>query len=135
MMFTDNLINKNKMFLAGEWVSRDKSIEVLDPQDHSLITTVPAANERDVIYTIEEAKKGVKIAADMSTHERIAILHRAADWIFENKERYATTIAREGSKTIKEARKEVLRCIETLRISAEEARRINGETISFDQML
>jgi glyceraldehyde-3-phosphate dehydrogenase (NADP+) len=133
-MFTDNLINKNKMFLAGEWVSRDKSIEVLDPQDHSLITTVPAANERDVIYTIEEAKKGVKIAADMSTHERIAILHRAADWIFENKERYATTIAREGSKTIKEARKEVLRCIETLRISAEEARRINGETISFDQM-
>ncbi|MEF2097924.1 aldehyde dehydrogenase family protein [Bacillus sp. CFBP9009] len=133
-MFTDNLINKNKMFLAGEWVSRDKSIEVLDPQDHSLITTVPAANERDVIYSIEEAKKGVKIAADMSTHERIAILHRAADWIFENKERYATTIAREGSKTIKEARKEVLRCIETLRISAEEARRINGETISFDQM-
>ncbi|MGM0890523.1 MAG: aldehyde dehydrogenase family protein [Bacillota bacterium] len=133
-MFTDNLINKNKMFLAGEWVSRDKSIEVLDPQDHSLITTVPAANERDVIYTIEEAKKGVKIAADMSTHERIAILHRAADWIFVNKERYATTIAREGSKTIKEARKEVLRCIETLRISAEEARRINGETISFDQM-
>jgi glyceraldehyde-3-phosphate dehydrogenase (NADP+) len=133
-MFTDKLINKNKMFLAGEWVSRDKSIEVLDPQDHSLITTVPAANERDVIYTIEEAKKGVKIAADLSTHERIAILHRAADWIFENKERYATTIAREGSKTIKEARKEVLRCIETLRISAEEARRINGETISFDQM-
>jgi glyceraldehyde-3-phosphate dehydrogenase (NADP+) len=106
----------------------------LDPQDHSLITTVPAANESDVIYTIEEAKKGVKIAADLSTHERIAILHRAADWIFENKERYATTIAREGSKTIKEARKEVLRCIETLRISAEEARRINGETISFDQM-
>jgi glyceraldehyde-3-phosphate dehydrogenase (NADP+) len=134
MIFTDKLINKNKMFLAGEWVSRDKSIEVLDPQDHSLITTVPAANERDVIYTIEEAKKGVKIAADMPTHERIAILHRAADWIFENKERYATTIAREGSKTIKEARKEVLRCIETLRISAEEARRINGETISFDQM-
>ncbi|TKH00444.1 aldehyde dehydrogenase family protein [Peribacillus simplex] len=133
-MFTDNLMKKNKMFLAGEWVSRDKSIEVLDPQDHSLITTVPAANERDVIYSIEEAKKGVKIAADMSTHERIAILHRAADWIFENKERYATTIAREGSKTIKEARKEVLRCIETLRISAEEARRINGETISFDQM-
>ncbi|USK77430.1 aldehyde dehydrogenase family protein [Peribacillus frigoritolerans] len=133
-MFTDNLINKNKMFLAGEWVSRDKSIEVLDPQDHSLITTVPAANEKDVIYTIEEAKKGVKIAADMPTHERIAILHRAADWIFENKERYATTIAREGSKTIKEARKEVLRCIETLRISAEEARRMNGETIPFDQM-
>jgi glyceraldehyde-3-phosphate dehydrogenase (NADP+) len=107
---------------------------VLDPQDNSLIATVPAANEKDVLHSIEEAKKGAKIAADMPTHERIAILNRAADWIYEHKEKYAMTIAREGSKTIKEARKEVVRCIETLRISAEEARRINGETISFDQM-
>ena len=38
----------------------------------------------------------------------------------------------EGSKTIKEARKEVGRAINTMTISAEEARRINGETIPFD---
>src|SRR5699024_2779700 len=37
-------------------------------------------------------------------------------------------------KTITEARSEVRRCIETIRISAEEARRIHGETIPFDQM-
>ncbi|RRN70275.1 aldehyde dehydrogenase family protein [Peribacillus simplex] len=122
------------MFLAGKWVSGEKIIEVLDPQDNSLIATVPAANEKDVLHSIEEAKKGAKIAADMPTHERIAILNGAADWIHEHKEKYAMTIAREGSKTIKEARKEVVRCIETLRISAEEARRINGETILFDQM-
>ncbi|MBV7509648.1 aldehyde dehydrogenase family protein [Bacillus sp. sid0103] len=122
------------MFLAGKWVSRSKSIKVFDPQDNRLIATVPAANEEDVLHTIEEAKKGAKIAADMSTHERITILSRAADWIYEHKEKFATTIACEGSKTIKEARKEVLRCIETLRISAEEARRMNGETILFDQM-
>jgi glyceraldehyde-3-phosphate dehydrogenase (NADP+) len=128
------LEKKNHMFLAGKWVSRDKKIEVLDPQDDSLIATVPAANAEDVLHAIEEAKEGAKIAADMPTHERIAVLNRAADWIHEHKEKYATTIAREASKTIKEARKEVGRCIETIRISAEEARRINGETISFDQM-
>jgi glyceraldehyde-3-phosphate dehydrogenase (NADP+) len=70
----------------------------------------------------------------MPVHQRIAILQRAADYIQQHGELYATTIAREGSKTIREARKEVQRCIETLRISAEEARRINGETIPFDQM-
>lgn len=134
MTLIEALTKKNKMFLAGKWVSGEKIIEVLDPQDNSLIATVPAANEEDVLHSIEEAKKGAKIAADMPTHERIAILNRAADWIYEHKEKYAMTIAREGSKTIKEARKEVVRCIETLRISAEEARRINGETISFDQM-
>ncbi|MED1467160.1 aldehyde dehydrogenase family protein [Bacillus salipaludis] len=134
MTYIETQTKENKMFLAGKWVSRSKSIKVFDPQDNRLIATVPAANEEDVLHTIEEAKKGAKIAADMSTHERITILNRAADWIYEHKEKFATTIACEGSKTIKEARKEVLRCIETLRISAEEARRINGETILFDQM-
>ncbi len=42
-------------------------------------------------------------------------------------------IAREGSKTIREARKEVYRCTQTLRVSGEEATRLLGETISFDQ--
>lgn len=134
MTFMEALTKENKMFLAGKWVSRVKNIEVFDPQDQRLIATVAAANEEDVLHAIEEAKKGAKIAADMATHERMAILNRAADWIYEHKEKYATTIACEGCKTIKEARKEVLRCIETLRISAEEARRMNGETILFDQM-
>lgn len=123
-----------KMFLAGRWVDRERVIEVRDPKDNSFITTVPAATVEDMYYAIEEAKEGVKVAAAMPTHERIAILNKAADWIQAYRESYATTIAREGSKTIREARKEVTRCIETLRISAEEARRINGETIPFDQM-
>ncbi|MCR6522124.1 aldehyde dehydrogenase family protein [Lysinibacillus capsici] len=122
------------MFLAGEWVERDKYLEVYNPQDNSLVASVSAANEKDVLHAIEEAIEGAEVAANMSVHERISILDSAANWIKNNKEKYATTIALEGSKTIKEARKEVSRCIETLRISAEEARRINGETISFDQM-
>jgi glyceraldehyde-3-phosphate dehydrogenase (NADP+) len=36
-------------------------------------------------------------------------------------------------KTIREARLEVSRCIDTLRLSAEEARRLHGETVNFDQ--
>lgn len=121
------------MFLAGRWVSTEKEIGVHDPQDNRLIATVPAATEKDMLEAIEEAKEGAKISANLPTHMRIDILNRAADWIFEHKEEYAKTIAQEGSKTIKEATKEVTRCIETLRISAEEARRIQGETIPFDQ--
>jgi glyceraldehyde-3-phosphate dehydrogenase (NADP+) len=124
----------NQMFLAGQWKNGINLIEVRDPKDNSLISTVPAATAEDMLYAIEEAKDGVKIAAAMPVHERIGVLNRAADWIFSHKEKYAVTIAREGSKTIRESRKEVNRCIETLRISAEEARRINGETIPFDQM-
>lgn len=123
-----------QMLIGGKWVKCDSVIEVKDPQDHSLIDIVPAATARDACLAVEKAREGAKIAQEMSVHERMSILNRTADQVEEEKERFARTIAREGSKTIKEARKEVFRCMETLRISAEEARRINGETIAFDQM-
>lgn len=126
-------ITRTKMFLAGQWLDRERTIEVRNPQDNSLITTVPAASKDDMLGAITAAKEGAKIAATMPVHERITILNRAADYIEDLHEKYATTIANEGSKTIRESRKEVSRCVQTLRISAEEARRINGETIPFDQ--
>jgi glyceraldehyde-3-phosphate dehydrogenase (NADP+) len=123
-----------KMLIGGEWIERDQVIEVYDPQDNSLIDTVPAATKEDMLNCVEKAKEGAKIAAELPVHERIRVINAAAAYIEENKERYASIISKESSKTIREAQKETARCIQTLRISAEEARRINGETIAFDQM-
>ncbi|WP_256815223.1 aldehyde dehydrogenase family protein [Cytobacillus sp. Bac17] len=123
-----------RMFIAGELTTGERLIEVRDPQDNSIIDTVPAASKEDMLNCIEEAKEGAKIAASLPVHQRMAIINRAADYIEVNKEKYAKTIAKEGSKTIREASKEVERAIQTFRISAEEARRIHGETIPFDQM-
>ncbi|MDR6224100.1 aldehyde dehydrogenase family protein [Desmospora profundinema] len=113
---------------------RKRWIEVRDPQDHSLIETIPAADQRQMETVIEKAAEGARIAAALPVYERAAILGRAADLIQSRLESFAVTIAREGSKTIREARKEAGRCVETLRLSAEEARRIHGETIPFDQV-
>ncbi|MBT2690193.1 aldehyde dehydrogenase family protein [Bacillus sp. ISL-47] len=123
-----------RMFLAGKWATGERLIEVRDPQDNSIIDTVPAASKEDMLNCIEEAKEGAKIAASLPVHQRMTIINRAADYIEAKKEKYAKTIAKEGSKTIREASKEVARAIQTFRISAEEARRIHGETIPFDQM-
>lgn len=127
-------IRGQKMLIGGKWKDSEQNIEVRDPQDNSLIDTVPAATKEDMLHCIEEAKEGAKISAAMPVHERIRVINAAADYIEEHQEKYALTISKEGSKTIREARKEVARCIQTLRLSAEEARRINGETIPFDQM-
>ncbi|MBD7985041.1 aldehyde dehydrogenase family protein [Sporosarcina sp. Sa2YVA2] len=121
------------MFIAGQWIDKEVVIEVINPQDGKLITTVPSASEEDVLMAIKEAEEGVKIAAKMPVHERMKVLDEAAQYIENHHERFATTISLEGSKTIREANSEVNRCIETLRLSAEEARRIHGETIPFDQ--
>jgi glyceraldehyde-3-phosphate dehydrogenase (NADP+) len=127
-------LSKKPMLLAGEWVNKEKLIDVNDPKDNSLIATVPAASREDAILAINAGMEGVKIAANLSTYDRIGILNKAANYVEKHHESFAKTIALEGSKTIREARKEVKRCINTLRVSAEEARRLNGETIPFDQM-
>lgn len=116
-----------------DWIKSGRMIEVRDPQDNSIIAEVPAASIEDMLKCIEDAKTGAKMAASMPVHERMKIINAAADYIEKNSEKFAHTIAREGSKTIREAAKETARCIQTLRISAEEARRIHGETIPFDQ--
>src|SRR5690625_741935 len=125
---------KHKMLIGGKWVTREKTINVYDPQDNTRLTTIPQASKQDVLLAIEAAEEGAKIAAKMPVHERVSILNKTADYIEKEHDRFAKTIAYEGSKTIVEARSEVTRCVNTIRLSAEEASRINGETIPFDQM-
>lgn len=67
-------------------------------------------------------------------HERFSILKKTSEILGERNEDFAKTIAREGSKTISEARSEVERAINTITLSAEEAKRIIGNTIPFDSV-
>jgi glyceraldehyde-3-phosphate dehydrogenase (NADP+) len=121
-----------KMFLNGEWVRRGKEIEVRDPFDGSFVDTVPRATAADVDAALGAAARGFEIARKMTTYDRAQVLFKTAAIVQGRLEEFATTIAREGSKTIREARKEARRCVNTLTVSAEEAKRIQGETIPFD---
>ncbi len=121
-----------KMLLDGRWVDRDEKIDVLDPFDNSVIDTVPKGTKADVEIALAAAAKGFEVTKRMTVYDRAQILYKAAGIISDNLEEFATVIAREGSKTINEARKEASRCVNTLTCSAEEAKRILGETIPFD---
>ncbi|MGD9252726.1 MAG: aldehyde dehydrogenase family protein [Holophagae bacterium] len=121
-----------KMLLADQWVDREKTIDVHDPFDNSVVDTVPAATEEDVETAMAAADEGRQAARAMSTYGRSQILLETASIIAENLDDFAETIAREGSKTIREARGEANRCVNTLTISGEEAKRLLGETIPFD---
>ncbi len=109
-------------------------IEVFDPGNGELIGTVPSASGNDVEQVLATASNASNIARNVPTHLRISVLRQVAEQLLQHQEEFARLIAREGIKTIREARKEVSRCVETLRICAEEARRIDGATIAFDQM-
>jgi glyceraldehyde-3-phosphate dehydrogenase (NADP+) len=121
-----------KMLLAGEWVDRDTTIDVIDPFDNTVVDTVPAATKDDVEIALAAAARAAQTARRMTTYDRAQVLYRTAEIVKDSVEELATVIAREGSKTIREARKEASRCVNTLIVSAEESKRLNGETIPFD---
>ncbi|MBS3818197.1 aldehyde dehydrogenase family protein [bacterium] len=121
-----------KMLLEGKWVDKNEKIEVKDPYDDSVIDTVPKGNKEDVGKAMKSAAGGFEEIKNVPVHQRAQILYKTASNVSDNLDDFAQLIAREGSKTIREAEKEAARCVNTLTVSAEESKRILGETIPFD---
>lgn len=121
-----------KMLIGDHWVDKEEKIDVINPYNSEVIDTVPSGDRQDVEAAISAAEEGFQINRDMPVHQRISVLYKAAEILRTREEEFARIIASEGSKTIKEARKEASRCVDTITVSAEEARRIVGETIPFD---
>lgn len=122
-----------RMLIGGEWRDAAETIPVLDPFTGEVVDTVPKGTRSDAEAAVTAALEGFRENRALSTGERSRILRRTADLLEERQEEFAVLIAREASKTISEARKEAYRCTQTLRVSGEEATRLLGETIAFDQ--
>ncbi len=122
------------MLIGEKWIDKKEKIEIRNPYDNKLVDAVPKGTEEDMKKAIDCAVIGSKISKNMPVHERIDILMNTAGIIKKNQEEFAHIICSERGKTIHEARKEVSRAINTITISAEEARRIVGETLPFDSV-
>jgi acyl-CoA reductase-like NAD-dependent aldehyde dehydrogenase len=121
-----------KIFLAGNWVDKAKKIEVKNPYDDSMIDTVPKADASDLERALAFAERGAKVMAKLSGYERWKILRKAADLMAACNEELGRLISREEGKIIAEGRAEANRAVETMMGSAEEAKRIHGETVPLD---
>ena len=121
-----------KMHLNGEWVSRDKVQEVINPYDNSVIDTVPSASIEDVSVAVKSAERGFEAMKSLNSHDRYTFLMKAAELIEARKEDLARTITLEEGKVISEGRMEVDRCKQTIIVSAEEAKRLQSEVLPLD---
>ncbi|MGZ2487179.1 glyceraldehyde-3-phosphate dehydrogenase (NADP+) [Rhizobium pisi] len=109
-----------------------RSIDIFNPFDGSLVGRVPDHDVAAVDRAFAVAESGFKINRSMPRHARAEILDRAADLVEAETEDYARLISSESGKVLRAARKEVGRCVNTLRLSADEARRLGGEVVPFD---
>ncbi len=117
--------------VAGSWTSTDEVREIRSPFDGSPIAQVPVFTAADVDRAVAAAKQALH-DNPLPTHERAAILDRAAALLSERVEPIAAELSREAAKPIKQARVEVQRAVSTLQFSAAEARTFVGEMLPMD---
>jgi len=121
-----------KNFIAGQWVDKPKKIEVRNPFDNSVIDTVPRADAADLTKALDFAERGAKVMAKLTAYERWKILRKAADLMAARNDEFGQMISKEEGKIIAEGRGEASRAVETMMGSAEEAKRLHGETVPLD---
>lgn len=118
------------LLIGGSWRVRDEKIEVRNSFANELVGRISRGTPADVRDAVGAAVEALN--EEWPAHRRHEVLMRAAALVDDNQEAYARDIAREGSKAIREARREPPRAATILRLAAEEARRSTGEVLPFD---
>lgn len=118
--------------IGGEWRTSPTPREVTFPYTGEPFALVHQAEKVDLRDAAAIAEKASGITRRLSSAERSRILTALADAIGKREGEFVEILVLEGGKTRAYARLEVARACATLRIAAEEARRIGGELISLD---
>src|SRR5262245_32977412 len=120
------------MYINSQWVDSPQRIPVRSPYSTQLIDEVPEATPVHVEEALSAAEKAAKVMAGLTAYERQQILRRAADLIAMHSDDPSRTISLEVGKPISEARIEVGRMPDLLRLCAFEGSQVRGETLPLD---
>lgn len=118
-----------KMYIAGEWIETEKTIQVLNPATQELIGTVPDGGEHEAERAVTAAYEAGKAWAKRTAADRSAILLEWARLIHLHTDELAETLTTEQGKPLAEAKGEIAYANSFITWFAEEGKRIYGETI------
>ena len=128
---TDSM-KKKPIYLAGNWVETDDTINVLSPYDEHVVQTVCMAGGVELETAISAGLKARLSCAQLPSYERSSILSKIAVGIESRKEEIAKSISYECGKPMRYSRGEVDRAIQTFKVASEEAKRLPKEYIDID---
>ncbi|MBT9282510.1 aldehyde dehydrogenase family protein [Hydrogenibacillus sp. N12] len=130
MTFTDG--GRKGLWIGGRYEPAASWTPVVSKADGRVLAEVGRAGADDARRAVKAAAEAYPTYRRLPAHARAAILYRVAEALETRREEVARLIAEEAGKPLKAARAEVLRAVQTYRFSAEEAKRIGGETIPMD---
>lgn len=116
------------LYIGGEWVKTESSIPVFHKYSGECIAYIARAEQHHVTEAVDAAQKTFKQDA-LTPFQRYKILLKASQLMEERRDEMERSLIREVGKTRKDAMNELDRTINTLLLSAEEAKKIHGEMV------
>ena len=106
--------------------------EIRSPFDGRVVATVPTAGSADVDASIQAAEAGAARWSRTPAHQRNAIMLKAAEIVEQREEEIAQLLSAENGKHLREARAEVGRSADLIRLSAFEGTQLYGDSLPLD---
>jgi aldehyde dehydrogenase (NAD+) len=119
-------------YLANRPQSSKTLLDVRDKYSGKVATRVAVPDAKMVEKAIVAAVKATAPMRNFKPWARQAVLQHCAKRFAERRDELAEALCIEAGKPIRDSAGEVTRLIETFRIAAEEAVRINGETLNLE---
>lgn len=107
-------------------------VEVRSPYNGDVVGEVRYASAEDAELAMAAAVASARVVRGFASWQRAEILTKIADALVAETESLARLIALEAGKPVRDAKGEISRAVQTFRVAAEEAKRIDGEVRSAD---
>jgi aldehyde dehydrogenase (NAD+) len=126
------LAERYPFYLANRPEQPNADLAVHDKYSGELATRVALAGPDDIDRAIAAAVAAAPAMARLAPYRRQAVLEHCVDRFREQREALAMSLCIEAGKPIRDARGEVSRLIDTFKVAAEEAVRIDGEVLNLE---
>jgi succinate-semialdehyde dehydrogenase/glutarate-semialdehyde dehydrogenase len=118
------------LLIGGKWITEGRTAPLRDKYTGETIANIVQATRQQVTEAAKRAKAAFD-AGPPSPYDRSVFLNKAAVLVGERRKDFVETYVAESGFTVADAQNEVGRCMQTLALSAEEAKRISGEVVPF----
>jgi acyl-CoA reductase-like NAD-dependent aldehyde dehydrogenase len=126
-----SVVAQAQLFIRGAWVDGVRITELRDKYSGEVLAEVHEAGFDQVTAALQGVAEGQRTQR-LTPYARFEILAAASRLVRDRREEFARTVIADAGFTVTDARREVDRAVETLLISAEEAKRIHGEMVPWD---
>jgi succinate-semialdehyde dehydrogenase/glutarate-semialdehyde dehydrogenase len=118
---------RTQLYIDGQWVDGNGTLDVIDPSDGSVIAKVATAGDSEIEAALAAADRAAPAWAKTAPRVRGEILRKAFELMTQEADYLAELISKENGKALPDAKGEVAYAAEFFRWFSEEAVRISGD--------